>query len=57
MRKSAKDRESLGWRTGVFGLLIVGFAMANHASGLVLIGLVVAAIGGIMWGAGMARQD
>lgn len=57
VRKSAKDRESLGMRIGIFGLLILGFAVFEHAPGLVLIGLLVAAIGGIMWGAGMARRD
>jgi xanthine/uracil/vitamin C permease (AzgA family) len=56
-RVSAKDRESRGWRIGVFGLLIAGFALANHAPGLILVGLVVAAAGGIMWGAGMARRE
>jgi len=44
-------------RIGIFGLLIGGFAVFNHAPGLIALGLVVAVIGGIMWGAGMARPD
>jgi xanthine/uracil/vitamin C permease (AzgA family) len=56
-RVSAKDRESRGWRIGLFGLLVAGFAVANHAPGLIAVGLLVAIIGGIMWGAGMARRD
>ena len=57
IRKSAKDRESAGWRTGVGGLLLAGVGLVDHTAGLVGLGLLVAAIGGIMWGAGMARQE
>lgn len=57
IRKSAKDRESTGWRTGAIGLLFAGIGLFNDAPVLLGIGLVVAVIGGIMWGAGMARQD
>jgi hypothetical protein len=56
-RKSAADRESAGWRTGVGGLLLAGVGLFEHLPRLVGLGFVVAVIGGIMWGAGMARRD
>ena len=56
-RKSAKDRESVGARTGFVGLLLIGLGMFEHTPRMVGLGLLVAAIGGIMWGAGMARRE
>jgi hypothetical protein len=56
-RKSAADRESAGWRTGVGGLLLAGVGLASNLPRLIGIGLVVAVIGAVMWGAGMARSN
>ena len=56
-RKSAMERETLGRDTGLVGLAFMGLSLFNHAGWLGGVGLVVAVIGGIMWGAGMARHD
>lgn len=57
IRKSAKERETLGRDTGIVGLAFIALSLFNHMVWLGGIGLVVAIIGGIMWGAGMARRD
>lgn len=51
------ERETLGRDTGLVGLAFIGLSLLNHAGWLGGVGLVVAVIGGIMWGAGMARRD
>ena len=56
-RKSAKERETYGWQTGLCGLAAVFFGWRFEAAWLVVVGGVIAIIGGIMWGAGMARRD
>ena len=56
-RKSAKERETTGWQIGLIGLIVVVFGVANSYPWAVIVGLVIAVIGGIMWGAGMARRD
>jgi hypothetical protein len=53
----ARGREREGAIIGVLGLLIALFGLAGSPPAIVL-GLVVAVIGAIMWGAGMAaRRD
>lgn len=56
-RKSAADREHTGSYIGGFGLIAAGIGWANDIALLLVVGLVAAVIGGIMWGAGMARSD
>lgn len=56
-RKSAKERETMGWQIGLIGLAFSWFGWRNDAGWLIVSGLVVAVIGGIMWGAGMAHGD
>jgi len=56
-RTSAKDRESQGVRTGILGLMLAGVGVFENVPRMALLGLLVAVIGGIMWGAGMARSD
>jgi hypothetical protein len=54
---SARGREREGAIIGVLGLLIALFGLAGSPPAIVL-GLVFAVIGAIMWGAGMAaRRD
>lgn len=53
----AAGREREGAIIGVLGLLIALFGLAGSPTAIVL-GLVIAIIGAIMWGAGMAaRRD
>jgi hypothetical protein len=53
----ARGREREGAIIGVLGLLVALFGLAGSPPALV-IGLVFAVIGAIMWGAGMAaRRD
>jgi hypothetical protein len=54
-RKTAEGREREGAIIGVLGLVIALFGLAGSPTALVL-GLVAAVIGAIMWGAGMAAQ-
>ena len=56
IRKSAKERETLGWETGLVGLVFALFGVLNSAGWLIVGGLMIAVVGGIMWGAGMARS-
>ena len=56
-RKSAKERETTGWQLGLIALFVVVFGLMNRNPWAVLVGIVLAIIGAIMWGAGMARSD
>jgi uncharacterized membrane protein len=50
-RKTGAEREREG---AIYGLLI---GLAAHLPAIVAIGAVVALIGLVMWGAGIARRD
>lgn len=56
-RKSAKERETTGWQIGLIALFVVVFGLMNGFPWAVIVGIVLAIIGAIMWGAGMARSD
>lgn len=56
-RRSAAERETMGWRIGAGGLLLAVVGLFSDLPRFIGIGLVIAVVGGIMWGAGMARRD
>jgi hypothetical protein len=57
IRRSAKERETMGWQTALIGAVVVVLGLINASPWALLIGVVLAIVGGIMWGAGMARSD
>lgn len=56
-RKTGAEREREGAIYGVLGLIALLIGLAGHLPAIVAIGAVVALIGLVMWGAGIARRD
>lgn len=57
VRKSASDITNTGATVGGGGLLLAVVGLFSEIPGVVVMGMIVAVVGLVMWGAGLARRD